>query len=106
MAVAKGHDGKQKTGRPGQTGFVAVMGSTGRQLMPTTCRRARKVPPHYTTQTCSVCGYVMGSDEKIVLGVREWDCPSCGMHHNRDHNSAKNILARGMESLGLTGVPA
>jgi putative transposase len=54
-----------------------------------------KVPPQYTTQTCSVCGYVMSGDESLGLDVEDWICPSCGAHHFRDHNSAKNILARG-----------
>jgi len=55
-----------------------------------------KVNPHYTTQTCSHCGHVMEGDEHIRLGVEEWTCPVCGTHHNRDHNSAKVILKRGL----------
>ncbi|MBP3898611.1 MAG: transposase, partial [Mogibacterium sp.] len=53
-----------------------------------------KVPPAYTTQTCSECGAI--SDEKIHLGVEEWTCPHCGRHHLRDHNAAKNILYKGL----------
>ena len=57
------------------------------------------VAPQYTTQTCSVCGYVMKGREKLPLSVREWNCPSCGAHHVRDVNAAKNILKKALESL-------
>ena len=30
------------------------------------------------------------------LRIREWTCDDCGAVHDRDHNAAKNILARGV----------
>jgi len=45
-----------------------------------------------SSKQCSACGYVL---EKLLLSVREWDCPECGTHHDRDENAAKNILAAG-----------
>lgn len=58
-----------------------------------------KVPPHYTTQTCNVCGHVMRGENALDLNVREWTCPSCGTHHIRDVNAAKTILRNGLAIL-------
>jgi len=58
-----------------------------------------KVPPHYTTQTCNVCGYVMKEENSLDLSIREWTCPSCGTHHIRDINAAKTILRKGLAIL-------
>ena len=54
-----------------------------------------------STQICSSCMYVVG---KLDEGIRDWTCPDCGMHHDRDHNAAKNILREGTSSLGIDSV--
>ncbi|WP_330303180.1 MULTISPECIES: RNA-guided endonuclease TnpB family protein [unclassified Streptomyces] len=45
-----------------------------------------------SSKTCSACGHHLG---KLPLNVREWTCPACGTHHDRDVNGAKNLLAVG-----------
>jgi putative transposase len=46
-----------------------------------------------SSKRCVECGHIV---DKLPLDVREWDCPSCGTHHDRDVNAAKNILAAGL----------
>lgn len=54
------------------------------------------VDPRNTTQTCNECGFVMSGSQKLTLADRTWTCPQCGTFHIRDHNAAKNILAKGI----------
>lgn len=56
------------------------------------------VNPRGTTQQCSGCGAVVPKN----LSVRVHDCPSCGLKLDRDLNAARNILARGLTSLGVS----
>jgi putative transposase len=52
-----------------------------------------------SSKLCSACGHQLIS---LDLSVREWDCPSCGAHHDRDINAAKNIKAAGRYLLKTT----
>ena len=42
-----------------------------------------------SSQMCHVCGYRNPLTKN--LAVREWDCPVCKSHHDRDHNAAINL---------------
>ena len=42
-----------------------------------------------TTKPCSDCGH---HNENLSLSDRQWTCPNCGSHHDRDINAAINIL--------------
>ena len=46
-----------------------------------------------SSKRCSNCGHVV---EKLPLNIREWDCPECAAHHDRDINASINILAAGL----------
>jgi putative transposase len=41
-----------------------------------------------SSKTCSVCGHKL---ETLSLSTREWECPECHAHHDRDLNAAINL---------------
>lgn len=49
-----------------------------------------------SSKTCHHCGTVL---KDLELSIREWECPTCGTHHDRDVNAAWNILLEGVRML-------
>lgn len=48
-----------------------------------------------SSKICSCCG-AYHKDIVNSLSVRDWTCPDCGSHHDRDANAAMNILTQAL----------
>ncbi|KAB8319755.1 IS200/IS605 family element transposase accessory protein TnpB [Tolypothrix campylonemoides VB511288] len=53
-----------------------------------------------SSKTCSCCGHVV---DELTLDIREWHCPKCEIHHDRDGNAALNIRKEGLRILQNNG---
>ena len=51
-----------------------------------------------SSKTCHICGYI---NKGLKLSDRDWICPECGEHHDRDLNAAMNILLEGERIIGV-----
>jgi len=49
-----------------------------------------------STRTCGACGT---TGHALSLSDREWTCPDCGAHHDRDVNAAVNIRTAGLAGI-------
>lgn len=56
-----------------------------------------KVDRYYpSSKLCHECSYVY---RNLQLSDREWDCPVCGTHNDRDYNASLNIRDEGLRIL-------
>ena len=53
-----------------------------------------------SSKLCSNCYHQV---KEMPLDVREWTCPHCGIHHDRDGNAATNIREEGIRMLKVDG---
>lgn len=49
-----------------------------------------------SSKACGKCGYIY---KELKLCERNWTCPVCGTHHERDLNAARNIKEFGLNAL-------
>jgi putative transposase len=65
-----------------------------------------EVNESFSTRVCSSCGGETGPKGAAELGIRSWICAECGMSHDRDINSAQNILFGSGHRTPAVGIPA
>ena len=53
-----------------------------------------------SSKLCNNCGY---KNEELTLADRDWICPKCHKHLDRDLNASKNILDEGLRILDTLG---
>ena len=41
-----------------------------------------------SSKTCSACRHV---NAELTMSDRDWDCPACGIHHDRDECAGTNL---------------
>lgn len=52
-----------------------------------------------SSQLCHICGYK--NSEIKDFSIRQWTCPICHTHHNRDINAAINLKLEGQRSISV-----
>lgn len=85
--LMKNHKLAKSIGDAGWYEFVRQLEYKAKQKGRTIIKADKFYP---SSQICSACGH---RDGKKPLHIREWNCPNCGTHLDRDINASKNLLA-------------
>src|SRR6267378_3921087 len=64
-----------------------------------------EVNESFSSRVCSFCASETGPKGVADLGIRCWVCSECGVSHDRDINSALNILFRSGHRTPVEGIP-
>lgn len=81
----------RKVGDYGFSEFLSILRYVAPRYGTTIMQVDRFFP---SSQLCHDCGH---KNPKVKdLNIREWTCPNCGEHHDRDRNAARNILLEGL----------
>jgi putative transposase len=54
-----------------------------------------------SSQLCNACGFQY---KELTLDQREWTCPQCNVHHDRDVNASQNLRNKGLRLLTERGI--
>jgi putative transposase len=65
-----------------------------------------EVNESFSSRVCSSCASETGPKGVAELGIRSWTCPECGVSHDRNINSARNILFRSGHRTPAEGICA
>ena len=90
----QGPKGSVKKRRSGRDRSIATLKRLIEEKAQRSGASATKVNEAGSTYTCCVCGAESGPRGKENLSVREWRCKECNTDHNRDLNSAFNIVKK------------
>ncbi len=87
--MVKNHNLARAISEQGWSDFVAMLEYKAAWAGRTVVKVDRFFP---SSKTCSACAFIV---ERLPPNIRSWECPRCGVAHDRDVNAAKNILAAG-----------
>ncbi|WP_235809546.1 transposase [Methanofollis ethanolicus] len=96
--MMKNHHLAQGIGDVSWYAFFTMLEYTCRTYGKTLLKIGRFDP---SSKICSKCGYLK---QDLALSDREWVCPDCGTHHDRDINAAINIKKFALQEQNLVGV--